>query len=372
VNFSATTYRVRTVRDVLPGGLCAAMTPVFVVWDQSTFAPGGSITIRNLNHGGNPLSGITVLRTAVLKPELLKSVEYVKVPLGGHDSISHGQLRFVFEPGGIVLLDSDSAAAGEHDAIDDIVLSWEAWRPPGARYSVLRGLDPTVYHLSMRAYSGVQRFMEDALQQRNWDSYPLALPGGRDGVIELLKVSLTMGDGGGRYVVSDLLKHTGDSWVMGGPSVNDGDAAGAWRDVKARVDGTPAPSDERLHLAGRTGYHSALRSCASMALYQIDVAAARLAERGHARPGRRPLDLAGIDHVPQWMTDLATTSVAGLFLRGPKMIAYVRRYPTTIPGKIPRQLDAAGLLLRRDGKPVKTAFTIRETPWGPSHHLLIR
>ena len=372
LQFSATTYRVRTLRDVLPGGLCAAMTPAFVVWEQSTFAPGGSITIRNLNHGGNPVSGITVLRTAVLRPERVKSVEYTKVPLGGHDSISHGQLRFIFEPGGIVLLDGDAGARGEPESIDDIVLSWEAWRPPGARYSVLRGLDPGAYYLTMRAYSGVQRFIEDALQNRNWDSYPLSLPGGRDGVIELLKVSLTMGDGGGRYVVSELLKHTGESWVMNGPREKDGDAAGHWRDVKARADNTPAPSDARLDLVGRTGYHSALRSCASMALYQIDVAATRLKEQGHGHVDHRPLRLAGIDHIPEWMTELADASVAGMFLRGPRAIAYVRKYPTTIPGRIPKKLDAAGLLQRHDGKPVKLSYTMRDTPWGPGHHLLIR
>ncbi|HEX6789833.1 MAG TPA: hypothetical protein VF247_00860 [Candidatus Krumholzibacteria bacterium] len=371
---SATTYRVNTARDVLPGGLSAAMSPVFVVWDRSSFAPGGSITIRNLNHGGNPVGGFTVLRTAVLHPDRVQRVEYVRVPLGGPDAISHGQLRFVFESGGIEMEGGDCSVAGEPETIEDIVLSWEAWRPPGTSYSMLKGMDPTFYQLTLRAYSGVQRFIEDALQARDWESYPLQLPGGRAGMIELLKVSLTLGDGAGRYVMSEMLKYTGDAWVKAGPSgEHHGDVSEAWSVLQERLDSAPAPSDDRLEMAGLTGYHTAIRSCASMALYQIDVTTSRLAEQGHAHRGGRAIDMAGITEIPEWMNELAGSNVAGLFLRGHHMIAFVRRYPSSVPGNIPKQLDRAGLLVRENGKPVKSQFTIDgETPWGPAHRLLVR
>jgi len=371
---SATTYRVCTARDVLPGGWSAAMAPVFVVWDRSSFAPGQSVTIRNLNHGGNPIGGITVLRTAVLRPDKLERVEYVRVPLGGPDAISHGQLRFVFEPGGIELVGGDPSVVGEPDAPADLVLSWEAWRPPGTNYSILKGMDPAVYRLSLRAYSGVQRFLEDALQNRNWESYPLALPGGREGIAELLKVSLTMGDGAARCVMSELLEGTNDEWVAAGPRDEPhGNAAALWRDVQSRLGDAAVPSDERLDLAGLTGYHSVLRSCASMVLYEIHVTTARLVERGHGHDGLRPMQIAEITEIPDWMMELAGASVAGLFLRGPRMIAFVRKYPSAIPGNIPKQLDEAGLLVREDGKPVSTEFNIcGETPWGPASQLLLR
>lgn len=375
VEMSATTYRVRTARDVLPGGLSASMAPVFVVWDRSSFAPGESITIRNLNHGGNPVSGVTVLRTAVLRHDLLQRVEYVRVPLGGHgDAISHGQLRFIFEPGGIELVGGDPSAAGEPDSITDIVLSWEAWRPPGVRYNIKKGMDPTVYQLVMRAYSGVQRFIEDALQARKWDAFTLSLPGDHAGMVEMLKVSLSLGDGAGRYVMSDILKHADDAWVSAGPrGEHHGDAAQTWRELQTRVDDAPTPGDSRLDMAGLTGYQTVIRGCASMALYQIDVAVSRLEEQGHAHRGGRPIEMAGITDIPEWIAELSGTNVAGLFLRGPRMIAFVHKYPSAIPGNIPKQLDDAGLLVRENGKAMKTEFTISDvTPWGPVHHLLIR
>ena len=374
VEMSATTYRARTARDVLPGGLSAAMAPVFVAWDRSSFAPGESITIRNLNHGGNPLSGVTVLRTAVLRPDRVQRVEYVKVPLAGARALSHGQLRFIFEPGGVELVGGDASAAGEPDSITDIVLSWEAWRSPGTGYSVKKGMDPAVYQLSMRAYSGWQRFIEDALRGRKWEAYPLSLPGGYAGAAELLKVSLSLGDGAGRYVMSDILKRAEDAWVMAGPrGEHHGDAAQSWRELQTRLEDAPTPGDPRLDLAGRSSYQTVIRSCDSMALYQIKVAAARLAEQGHAHPGGRPIAMPGITDIPDWLAELSGTNVAGLFLRGPKMIAFVHKFPSAIPGKIPKQLDDAGLLVRHHGKPVKTEFTISDmTPWGPAHHLLLR
>ncbi len=374
VEMSATTYRVRTARDVLPGGLSAAMAPVFVVWDRSSFAPGGSVTIRNLNHGGNPITGVTVLRTAVLRPDRIQRVEYVRVPLGGPDAISHGQLRFMFEPDGIELVGGDPSAAGEPDSITDIVLSWEAWRPPGMRYNIRKGMDPTVYQLTMRAYSGVQRFIEDALQGRDWDAFRLSLPGGHAGMVELLKVSLSLGDGAGRYVMSTILKDAEDAWVTGGPrGEHHGDAAQSWRELQARLEDAPTPDDPRLDLTGLTAYQTVIRGCASMALYQIDVAVSRLIEQGHAHEGRRPVEMPGIIEIPDWIRELSGANVAGLFLRAPRMIAFVHKYPCAIPGEIPKQLDEAGLLVRENGKAMKTEFTISDvTPWGPVHDLLIR
>lgn len=83
--------------------------------------------------------------------------------------------------------------------------------------------------------------------------------------------------------------------------------------------------------------------------------------------------MAGITVIPEWMTALSGSNVAGLFLRGPRMIAFVRKYPGAIPNNIPKELDDAGLLARENGNVVKTEFTMGElTPWGPMDQLLIR
>jgi hypothetical protein len=368
------TFRVRTTRDMLPGGMSAAMAPVLVVWDQSDFSPGGTVTIRNVNHGGNPVSGVTVLRTAVIHSDRVLRAEYIAVPLGGPDAISHGQVRFVFADGGAELVGGDPATVGVPDSLTDLVLSWEAWRPPRTDYNVLTGLEPGSYHLTMRAYSGVQRFLEDALQQRDWNVYPLKLPGGRSGATELLKVCLAMGDGAARYTLSDMLVDTKEERVRSEPdtTIESGDAAEAWRKIGASMGGARTAGDERIDLKGLTGYQSALRSCATMALYEINVATARLIERGYPHEGMNPVKQS-IRGDPEWMVELAGASIAEVFLRAPQAIGFIRRNPAAIPSEIPGMLGEAGLLEREDGKIVKRRFTISgETPWGPANQLLIK
>jgi hypothetical protein len=368
------TLRVRTTRDTLPGGVSAAMVPVLVVWDRSDFWQGGAITICNVNHGGNPVSGVTVLRTVVIHPERVLRAEYIGVPLGGPDAISHGQVRFVFADGGVELVGRDPAAAGEPDSLADLVLSWEAWRPPRTDYHVLTGLAPGSYHLTMRAYSGVQRFLEDALQQRDWNVYTLKLPGGRAGATELLQVCLAMGDGAARYTLSDMLVDTKEERVRSEPDtmIESGDAAEVWRKIGASMGAARTGGDARIDLKGFTGYQSALRSCATMALFAVNVATARLIEQGYPHEGMKPVEQS-ICGDPEWMAELAGASLAEVFLRAPQAIGYLRRNPAAIPSEIPGILGEAGLLEREDGKIIKRRFTINgETPWGPANQLLIK
>jgi hypothetical protein len=373
---SATTYRVRTTRDVIPGDLSAAMAPVLVVWDESQFTPDGVVTIRNLNHGGNPVSGVTVLRTARLHPSQLREVQYVMVPLGGPEAVSHGQLRFLFEDGGVELLGNTGDAVGEADEVNEIILSWEAWRPPGVDYSVLAGMDHHVYQLSLRAYSGTQRFLEDALAERDWHVYTLDLPADRRGAVELLGVALALGDGAARYVIGELLDEASDAWAEKGPDSEEegGDAAAQWRALRERAASGATPYDDpRLDLSGLTGYQSLLRSCATMALYSVDLTVSRLIEAGAAADGRRPTQKPEIKDEPRWMQELAETNIAGVFLRAPRTLNYIHSHPTTIPGQIPGAMDEAGLLVREDGKAHRVTYSMDNmTPWGPREHLLIR
>ena len=65
----------------------------------------------------------------------------------------------------------------------------------------LKGLDAASYKLSLRAYAGPRRFLEDTLRGRDWFSYRVRMPGGEKGYSELLKVVLALGDG----VASDTI-----------------------------------------------------------------------------------------------------------------------------------------------------------------------
>ncbi|MBD3220907.1 hypothetical protein GF314_06655 [bacterium] len=373
----AASYRVRTARDVLPGGLAAAMTPVMVHWPGSDVTPGGALVLGNISHGGNPLAGVTLLRTARVHPEKLTRVQFITVPLGGAKAVVHGQLRFVFADGGIELLGRDTDAVGEAETIDDLVFSWEAWRPPGVEYDIMTGLDPTAYELGLRCYSGPQRFLEDTLAQRPWTAYELKLPGGRRGLAELLRVVLVMGDGAARQVIGRWLERAEEAWREADPTPGtDGTSlVEDWLRLQEsmRLE-TPDAGDRRLTLSEQQSrYQSLLRSCATMALYNIDVAVARLLEDGVPDEGMRTVRDPELLEDPAWMVDLADAGWGKLLVSAPRALGFLRRNPWIVPGNVPRLLDDAGLLVHEDGKRKETRYSLQTTtPWGHRDQLLIR
>ncbi len=375
IDLNAPAFRVRTASDVLPGGYSAAMVPVLIDWDRSDFSEGGEIVIRNVNDGGNPVSGLTLLRYARIRPEKVERVEFIIVPLGGPKAFSHGQLRFIFEEGGAEYIPGDDAV-GDPELMSDLVLSWEAWRQPGVDFSVLKGMNSREFELTMRAYSGPQRFLEDALSKRDWTVYMLRLPGGRSGFAELLRSSLILGDGAARYSIRWMFGQVQKEWALDGPGseAESEETASIWRELRARANSPEKSSgDRRLNLAGKTGYQTFLRSCASMALYCVDVAVARLIERGLPHEGMRPTQKPELEEEPGWMDRLGRSGVKALFVYAPRVIIFARKHPTVIPSKIPKALDEAGLLVRADGKPIKKVFSIEtETPWGRRDQILIR
>ena len=375
----ASTYRVRTARDVLPGGLSAAMAPVMIDWKKSDIRPGGSLVLGNISHGGNPLAGVTVLRTARVYPERLATVQFVTVPLGGPKDVVHGQLRFVFEDGGIELLGRDTSAVGEPDVITDLVFSWEAWRPPGVGYDVMTGMDAAAYELSLRCFSGPQRFLEDMLVPRPWTAYDLQLPGGREGLAELLRVTVIMGDGVARQVIGRMLGQAEETWraAVPDPTTEDLTVAEAWLRLQAEMEAegaAAAPGDSRLALTGvQTSYQTLLRSCATMALYNIDVAVARLLEEGQPAGSMRPVRTPELMADPVWMTELADAGWGKLLVNAPRALGFLRKNMWVVPGKIPGQLDEAGLLVHENGKRKEQHYSLDTiTPWGHRHQLLIR
>ncbi len=376
-DLEAHTYRVRSSRDVLPGGYSAAMAPVMVDWANSEIADGGHVVIKNINDGGNPLSGVTELRSARIHFDRITEVQFILVPLGGPEAVSHGQLRFVFEEGSAEWLGGHpEGVVGEPDVFDDLILSWEAWRPPGVSYDAMKGMREDAYMLSLRAYSGRQRFLEDALGPRDWKCFDLELPGGQRGWTELLLVGLALGDGSGRAAIGQMLDHAEEAWLSKGPreSEDEKNAAAQWMKVREEIQRRQVhPHDQRLDMSETTTYQTLIRSCASLALYNIDVAVQRLIEDGQDHEGMRATDMAPIDDVPEWMSQLSDANLAGVFARAPAAIGFLKKYPTAIPSEIPNALDRAGLLVREDGKPRMRIYTMSGmTPWGHRNQLLIR
>ena len=185
--------RLRTDRDVLPGGYMAALAPMLASWNESRYLDrDGFLILRNVNYGGNSFERTTVLQSVRVPLDGLETAELTLVPssdLGLLSPVHHVQLRFIFSPDrSPELLNLAGAETGTDAGFPDLVFSWESWRPPHQRFSLQEGLDETAYGLSLRAFAGPQRYLEDSIRRRDWFSYRLQLPGGQAGVRELFSV----------------------------------------------------------------------------------------------------------------------------------------------------------------------------------------
>lgn len=365
--------RLRSATDVLPGGYAAAMIPIIVDWDEDGGRP-GYVTCYNISHGGNPVEGTTVLRTARVPLEGVARVEFTLLPLdalGREGLVQHGQLRIVFDDDHPVIFTGyGGEAMGGDPTVQDLVISYEAWRPPDAGYDVFTGMDPSAYLLTPRVFSGPQRFLEDSIGGRPWFSYVLDLPGGQEGRDEFVKVALALCDGVARHSAGIILQQGVEDWAEQAPG-----QAADWAQLKQFVPPLTVTTDPLLDLSDQVStYQTLLRSCATMAHYTINVTADRLLARG-LTGGMDPATWATphLDEQEAWMTEMATTNIGGVFLRSPTAVNYLRKNPGAFPKKIPGELEKAGLLLLREGKVVKEKYSLKErTPYGTLEENLIR
>ncbi len=364
--------RLRTSRDVLPGGYMAAMAPVLVDWKASRIrADDPFVVLRNVNYGGNPIERTTVLHPVRVPLSGIRFAEFILVPprrQGRHAPVQHAQLRFVFQPDHHPeLLSLAGVRTGTDARFPDLVLSWESWSPPHVHYNFIKGLDSSAYRLSLRAFAGPQRFLEEVLHGRGWYAFRLSLPGGDLGLVELLKVVLALGDGVGRHTLSRLLEEGENDWFAHAPDDGaDPPSRRLWQLLKDHVNQPKDYSDPRLQSTSEEEYYNTMvHSCATLARYTILVAAHRLVERGHT-------DGLDLDHLPEavlgqpeaWMREAAHAKLGGLFMRGPLAMVYAMRHPEILPEMIPGQLAKAGLIESRDGKPWKVHYTHRgERPY---------
>jgi hypothetical protein len=376
---SANAVRLQTGRDALPGGLSAAMVPVLVEWGASNRAdPDGYYIVRTLNAGGNPIAGTTVLCSAKIPVHGVESAEFVLVPLdrfGRRAILAHAMLRFVFAAGReMELLSGAGVGTGGDARVPDMVLSWEAWRPPGVPYHALRGLDPRSFDLTLRAYAGAQRFLEDALMDRDWFCYPLRLPGGREGLDELLRVGLVLGDSVARRSLDRLLSEAERRWLDNAPPA-DADRVEQrrrWEKLRevlnaAAVPVEPLPADEGV------GYQTLRRSCVTMVLHTIDVTVARLQAAGHRGAGRYTRLNLGPHELTPWMEELAHADLFGVFMRAPFALWWLVQHQEVLPRQAAKRLGEAGLLSSNGGEPVVHHYKLGgRTPYGPLHDYHLR
>ncbi len=355
---SVNATRLRTFRDLVPGGFMAAMAPARIDWQASDpFGDDPFVVIRNVNYGGNPIDKTTVLHRVRMPLGGVDFVELTLVPStrGGLRALAHhAQLRFVFKrekrP---VLLSLADSAVGAAACIPDLVLSWETWHESSVRYSGLKGLDAASYKLSMRAYAGPQRFLEDSLRGRDWFSYRLRMPGGEQGNSELLKVVLTLGDGVAKNTLASLLDKDEEEFLKQAPPDETNSPAGSERQKMRELLLEKTDIESRLPSLSRDqdGYQTLVRSCATLARYAILTATDRLINRGISEgitAGAVPKPLMG--EPAKWMRNVAHANLKGMFVRAPLALAYILRHPEAVPDKIPIELAKAGLVEKRNGK----------------------
>jgi len=368
--------RLRADRDVIPGGYMAAAIPVLVDWPASDLhGEPASIILRHVNYGGNPFEKTTVLHSVRVPLDGLESAELTLVPFGEGGRLGplqHVQLRFIFEAGKEpVLVDLAGAETGADPRIPDLVFGWVSWRRPDVGWDLRKGMDDDaqIYWLSLRAFAGSQMFLEDTLKGRDWFSYPLRLPGGKRGVAELFKSTVTLGDGAARDTLARMLAGGEEIWLKHPPpgDTAEQDIHSQWNELLGHIHTADPQALAPVHLPpDQDTYHPLVRSCATMARYAVLLTVKRLIANGQSEGvvlDKLPEPLLGSTEV--WMKALAHTSLRGLFLRAPLAMRYVMRHRESVPPDLPSELDGAGLLQRRNGKHYRIHYSHKgTTPYG--------
>ncbi len=364
--------RLNTDLDVVPGGYMAALAPMLVAWPATEVREhGATVVVRNVNYGGNPFERKTVLHSLRLELEAVESAEFILVPsreFGRHGPVHHVQLRFIFqegrEPELLSLLGPDT---GTDAKVPDIVLSWESWRSPDTEYSLLGGLDERAYGLSLRAFVGAQRYLEESIRGRKWYASPLRMPGGQRGAQELLGVALAIGDGVARNTLGKLLAAGEQSWLGNAPVGESAETGERWRELKGLLPRTVEIEDRLPEMEDdETTYQALVRSCGTLSRYLVLLAAERMVEKGLAGDfDASKLPPAALGDPQPWMKKAASTDLLGVFMHAPAALRFLIANPESVPSHLPEALDEAGLVERRRGKRIEIVYARDETrPYG--------
>ena len=349
--------------DTLMDGLAMAMLPLSVDWPENG---SDDPVLHTVNMGSNPVTGRVSFGSLRVPLDRVIGVEFVTVNVkafGMDTPAAHAQLRFLFEKGeGPAMVDAEGRVSEPTMRIPDLIVSWEAWRAPGKGFNFFEGLDAGMYSLSPRAYEGAQRFLEDGLKDCSWNCRPIDLPGGREAYRELLRTALLAGDGLTRSQVAARLKRDDAGILDDDTRVRLEDWSQSSPESMAAVDGL---------LGGDLTYQLLERSCITMALYTVDLCLGRLFESGKIH--ERPVLNIVPDSVPEWIGGLAHANARAVGASLGKIIGWVHKHSTVIPGSSYRILEDAGLLRQEHGKTVVHHYDLRagKSPYGNLKDYLI-
>jgi hypothetical protein len=323
------------------------MAPVFVNWQSAAggFGPDDFYILRNVNIVNNPVGGIVVLGGLKVFADSVETAEFVTVTwkAAGRDTdFGHGMLRFIFRKDRRpIIIDREGNPFANDAAVEDIVVSWEAWRPPKEHFDPLRGLDPTTYALTPRCMLGTVRCLTDTILDRPWTCYPLKFPEVEHAYDELLFVSLALADSVARQTVANLLDRRIDKDRLPDdypePDLNE------WEYMADHCRTCSVPENPILDiLQGKLEYQLLERSCVTMALASVDWASHRIHQRAGLVEAKR-LELAPTS-MPSFLADMAVGERIKMLLRIPAALYWLVRNHSALAGKAPDILNDAGLL----------------------------
>ena len=359
-----------------PDGLATSMTPILVDWENSRWENSGEtissnyyILVRNVYVSGNPILGQTRLATIRIPARGVKTVEFVLVRYhlkGLAKTSGHVQLRFVFhENHRPQVLNADGSPDQSQPALDDLIFSWEAWRPSGTAWDFKTGLDSENYKLTARLFAGSQRFLQDALRGAVWDCYPLDLSAHEDAADTVLLTGLLMGDTLGRNLIWNML----EDGLIKDPS---DEVKKNWKTKDALQARKTFTWEEIPEYPGKIhskeidpGYHALQRSCINLTLEQIDLAMERVYEKHNLEPRTR-IHLTQ-ETIPRWFDDVVEGNGWGTLYRAPHALFWLMGHKEVLPYKSYRPLEKAGVLqLDKKGKPIFYRYGHKaSSPYGP-------
>lgn len=344
---------IRTPEERWSNGFAGCMTPFLVDWQQSDLSGSDNeyVIVHNVQVDGNPLLGISRHATIRIPEQGIERIEYVIVRYalkGPAKTSGHIQLRFVFEENRRPqLLDEEGQPDRQQPYLDDLIVSWEAWRPTNTPWKFVTGLKPDQYALTARMYSGSQRFLNDSLRGAVWDCYPLQLPNHPEAADMILWCSLMMGDSMARRTLPDMVKQDLMS-VLGDQHKN------LWSEdeiteARKRLNWDEIPDDWFKDLMGNAdlSYHALERSCISVGMLQIELAMERLYRENNLGE-REKIDWVPEGKIPDWFSDIVRGDGKGTYKNAPYAAFWALTHKEILPYKAHLPLKRADMLKKDD------------------------
>ena len=365
---------VHTPENRWQNGLAECMDPFMVNWSASNIHGAISnqfVIIQNVQVGGNPLLGISRHATIKVPARGIERVELVIVRyrldgIAGKVS-GHVQLRFVFkEDRRPRLFNKEGHPDPEQPFLDDLIVSWEAWRPTNTPWQFIAGLEDHRYALTARMYSGAQRFLNDSLRGAVWDCYPINLPDDPDAADSILWSGLIMGDSLARRTIVDLLHEI--------PEADLQKIGAKWKKEQEeqnldRLLWDEIPDDllKDFMQDANLSYNSIARSCISIALLQIELAMQNYYKK--KKLGSREEIVFVPQDIPRWFSDVVSGKPRSKLKEtreALKALSWSRRHKQVFPPKAYLPLEKAGMLqTNKLGKIIKYRYSHKQaSPYG--------